>query len=91
MSLVVPRMLLQDPGSPAERAGRRDEVTELEVSRHGKLSIPPLTLPRRVRIPCEIRIRGRGLKLDREYAIAVRQTWEGIEVGRVTWALRRNR
>jgi serine protease len=89
-SLALPRALLSD--SPfAGRLTQRDEVVELELNRHGKLSLPRVLLPRRTRIPCEMRIQRRDDRVDREYAIAVRQVWEGIEVGRVTWAIRQDR
>lgn len=72
-------------GEPGERGERDDAIVKLPAT--GRNELGKILLPAKAAIPIRLHVHIPEEHRQRDYQVALRQLFEGEEVGRVTWQL----
>jgi serine protease len=75
---------LMSPDSPKPDSTR---VVHVVINPCGRLSFPPVAFPAKARIPLRLLVKIPEAMQKHQFELFARQTYEGEEVGRVTWRL----
>jgi serine protease len=85
--LEAPLYLVEALGLRVPREGVKGAVARIPIGAQGLHSLGEALFPARSRAALRLFVDIPSKRRDRSYRIAVRQTYEGLEVGRLTWVL----